>query len=239
MKQRKNEMNYCPQCGAELKSAARFCSSCGTALTGSAEQSFPRHEADGMMVRGAVADARNPTDVRVIGRSKGKLILCFLGSLAFVTASFAMLSDKSGYPRSAVAPLGILFFGASAIACLVMYCSSRPGLKLDSNGFKYTGSSIGLDFVSWSEVTCFREHSIAGSKFLVVFLKDPETFTRRMGLVGALLRLNTSTYGSPIAISSTTLNIGFHDLVVIFARYFGKYGSSRGVPLPSKSLREN
>ena len=175
--------------------------------------------------------------MRVIGRSKGKLFLCFLGSLAFVAVSFAMLCSKSGDPRTAVAPLGILFFGASAIASLVMYCSNRPGLQLDSEGFKFTGSSMCLDFVYWSEVVGYREHSIAGSKCLLVFLKDPETFIRRMGVVGTMLRLNMSICGSPIAISSAALDIGFHDLVVVFAQYFGKYGRLRDEGRPNGDRR--
>lgn len=220
-------MSYCPNCGAVAGEAAHFCTSCGAALTkgGSVESGTepPAVAHDNEVY--SVKDSQ-PSDETVIPRSKGKLFLCFLGSTAFVAIACAMLADESGDPRTAVAPLGILFFGATAVASLVMLFGNKPGLRLNSEGFEYSGSSVELGFVRWSEVSGWREHGIAGSRFLVVLLKDPEAFAGRMGGIGPALRVNTAMYGSPIAISSSALAVGFREFSDLFAEYFRKYGVS-------------
>lgn len=216
-------MDYCTNCGAALRPTARFCSSCGKSASRPDGETPPVPDVDGL----EKSDRRNsPTDERIIGKSKGKLILCFLGSLVFIAISLAMFMDESGDPRTAIAPLGLLFSGGCLAASLSMLFSGRPGLLLNSEGFEFSGSAVKCGFVRWHDVSGFREHNVAGTRFLVVIVKDPDRFVQNAGIaLAAAMKANTAMYGGPIGIASTALAIDFDELVSLFSRYYSTYQS--------------
>ena len=216
-------MNYCTNCGAALRPMAKFCSSCGKPASRPEKEMSPVPNVDGLEKS---ETRKSPTDERIVGKSKGKLILCFLGSLVFAAISLAMFMDESGDPRTAIAPLGLLFSVGCVVASLFMLFSNRPGLLLNSEGFEFSGSAVNCGFVRWCDVSGFREHNVAGTRFLVVIVKDPDRFVQNARLaLAAAMKANTAMYGGPIGIASTALAIDFDELVAVFSRYFSMYQS--------------
>lgn len=215
-------MNYCTKCGTKLSPTFKYCSVCGCSVSTPSDQ-------DSIVNCGDIhnGDQHQPqqtsgTDRITIENSNGKLILALLGCLVFVVGGFFILSVDSGLKGTVVSLLTIFFFGGVGLFIL---CGSRPRMVLDSEGF--TVPMKNQVVVRWSEVSGYRVHAFLNSKFLVVILKNPEEVARRMGGSEIVWRANMEMYGSPLAITSSTLSVNFDELVALFARYFRKYGINR------------
>ena len=188
----------------------------------------------------------NPTDETVIERSKGKIALMTLGAFAFVVIGIWILTlgavdirDGRSFRLFFNAPelayalgvLSIVFFGSLGIFLVKSFFDKKPGLILNSDGILDNASGLSESFVPWSEVTGFDIFEMHRQKMLIVLVTDPKKYANRGNfLKRALNKANANMSGSPIYISSNSLQIGFPELVATFEKYFKKYGdpSARG-----------
>jgi hypothetical protein len=124
-----------------------------------------------------------------------------------------------------------VFCGFGAIYCARKLFDGRPGLQFTPDGIVDNASGIGAGFVPWSDITGTQVRKIGRNRILVVKVTDPEKYCARGGaLRRSLKRMTLAMCGSPIAVSSPALAIGFDDLVRLFDAYLSKYGVDRGRP---------
>lgn len=217
-----NKTIFCGHCGAKLPNGARYCGICGAGVEmtpASQKSSVPSTEA-----------MHQVSDVTVIGRSKTKILLILICSIAFLVCGIWALSYAAvSVVMSLVGILSLLMFGAGLIGGISLLSNSEPGLRLDSHGFEFLGTKIKTGPIAWAEVKDYCIVEIFGQKFISIRLKDPEAFLNRLGPTArTLARANMAEEfgGGPISISSSTLAINFSSLVSLFNRYCQLYANS-------------
>lgn len=185
----------------------------------------------------------NPTDETIIELSRTKLVLLVLGSCAFVAAGVWLLSFDAAEVRAGrsfrfffndptvvygAGLASIVLFGACALYGVRKMFDRKPGLVLNSDGIVDNASAVAAGFIPWSEVVGAGVFEIQKQKMLVVGVSDPEKYIARGGaLKRALNKANTGMTGSPVSISSTSLQTDFDELVSLFDRYLQKYVAGR------------
>ena len=180
-------------------------------------------------------------DERIIPLSKTKVLLLILGSVAFVAAGVWLLSlDTAAIQRlrrfnnpllvRGVGVAAIAFFGLTGLYSLRKLFDRKPGLVFSREGILDNSSAVSAGLLPWSEVTGVEVVQIHRQKLLVIKVKDPERYIGRGSrLKRALNRANYNMVGSPIAISSNALRIGFDELVALVRQYQEKFAA----PSPS------
>lgn len=157
---------------------------------------------------------------KIIELSKTKIVFGVFGSIAFVALGIWLI------PRNAfIGWLGILFFGFAGIGWAKKLFSKKPGLILNSSGIVINRNNFQVGLVPWNDITGFSIFEVRGTKMLVILLKEPEKYIE----IGSSIRrnLNKINYqmsGSPIAIASSTLKIGFDELKQTAQDFYDRYG---------------
>jgi hypothetical protein len=175
------------------------------------------------------------SDERTIELSRTKVLVISLGASIFVALGIwlwllddaAIQSSRRFHDPLFVHSVGIAsvaFFGAALLFALRRLFDRKPALVFDSEGFIDNSSAAAAGRVPWSEVTGAHVMQIQRQKMLIVEVRHPETYVERGGLMRrAMNRANYRLCGSPIAISSNSLRIGFSELCALFDAYRQKY----------------
>lgn len=152
--------------------------------------------------------------------SKGKGILILLGAAFFVIASFWLWSVADNQSRyspeliSGAAIVGTLFFGACGIYAAIKLFDTQPGLVLDESGIFDNSSAVSVGQIPWHDISDICELAVANQKFVSIIVIDPKKYIEKCGFVKRQIgALNFRHYGSPINISSNTLQFSHEDLV--------------------------
>lgn len=185
------------------------------------------------------------SDEKIIERSKTKILLGILGSIAFVVAGVWLLTLDAELIRSsnnfrlffnnpAVAyGLGfaaIVVFGLLALFFFKRLFNTEPGLILNSSGVVDNASAASAGFIPWSEVLGSEVFEMGNQKMLVIMVADPEKYVARGSAIKQKLnKANYNMAGSPITISATTLKTNFPELCSVFNGYQRKYGNHDSV----------
>lgn len=180
----------------------------------------------------------NITDEKVIDLSKTKLFLLIAGACTFVVGVLWMLqldSVEIESQRRFNSPLfvhgtgvvSIIFFGLCGIFGIKKTFDKKPGLVLSAAGILDNSSAVSAGFIPWSEIIGFDIFEIQNQKSLIVKIANPEKYIEVGGpMKRALNKMNFKLCGSPIAITSNSLKIGFNELLDVCNMYFKKYGKS-------------
>lgn len=176
-------------------------------------------------------------DRQVVLLSKGKNLGLLLIGIMFVAIGFWMLSIpdadieaqrrfNSPWLVHGLGWVSVIFFGLCSLVAVRNLFSPRPGLVLDREGLTDQSSGLAVGFVPWRDIAGLEPCVIQGQKMLVVLLKNPQAYVDKGGpLRRQLYRMNLGLVGSPFAISSNSLKLGFDELVVLCTRYYEKYGA--------------
>ncbi|WP_223816125.1 STM3941 family protein [Adhaeribacter rhizoryzae] len=154
--------------------------------------------------------------------SKKKILLLVLGSIAFVIFGILFILN----PETFVSPIfrnpqilriigiaAVIFFSATGIYGFRKLFDQKIGLIVDEHGITdYTNaSSVGL--IDWADITGIETEEVMSTKFLLIFTINPDKYLERVkGFKRKLMQGNMKMYGTPLAITSTTLNYNFNDL---------------------------
>ncbi len=119
----------------------------------------------------------------------------------------------------------IVFFGLCAVLAARKAFDRRPGLVLDAHGLLDNASAVSAGLIPWAEVTGFGIYQAQSSRMLVIFVEDLQKYAARGGAIRRRLNaMNMKLCGSPLVISSSTLSIGFDELLALCERYRHQYG---------------
>ncbi len=176
-------------------------------------------------------------DELVIELSKSKGILMILGSFAFVAAGYWLFSMNAAAMKElpiddplfihGVGIASMVFFSLTGIFGIWKLFDKKPGLVLNSAGIIDNSSGLAAGFIPWSEITGAEIYEIRRQKMLIIKVRNPEEFIQRGNVLQrAMVKINSKMCGSPIAITSNTLNINFPELLSTFEQYHRKYGQS-------------
>lgn len=165
---------------------------------------------------------------------KQKITLLLIGSVIF-TALCAWMAIAAADTRGnlsinsfilqTLGVLGFLFFGACTIYAYQKMIDDRPGLIIDRNGITDNSSAIAVGLVEWKDIRGIRVKKTGTNRFIMIDLDDPEKYiSRASGLPRLAMQANLKFYGSPLAISSNTLNYDFEDLVEVLQENWEEYG---------------
>jgi len=177
------------------------------------------------------------TDELVIELSKSKVILMILGSFGFVAAGYWLFSMDAAAMKDlpiddplfvhGVGIASMVFFGMTGIVGIRKLFDKRPGLVLNSTGIIDNSSGLAAGFIPWSEIIGAEIYEVRRQKMLMIKVRNPEEFIQRGNILQrAMVKMGSKMSGSPIAITSNTLQINFAELLSTFEQYHRKYGQS-------------
>lgn len=178
------------------------------------------------------------TDEKVIELSKTKILLLITVACAFVVGGLWMLQLDPAEIESqrrfnspllvhGIGVVSIAFFGFCGLFGVKKFFDKKPGLILSAAGIFDNSSGVSARFIPWSEIVGFDIFEVQKQKTLIVKITNPERYIEVGGAMKrALNRMNFKLCGSPIAITSNSLKIGFDELLDVCNMYLKKYGKN-------------
>lgn len=168
--------------------------------------------------------------------SKTKMMLTFLGSLAFVLLGiwFLLYPPKSNHWLFGneivifVAGLAaILFFGLVAITLFRKFLDNKPGLIINSEGVTDNSSGVSAGLIPWTDIQEIKTVQVMNQQFLMLIVKNPNDYLNKVSnpLKRNAMKVNYKTYGSPISISSNALQTNLDDLHNMLIEKMNEYKS--------------
>ena len=160
----------------------------------------------------------------VIPLSKSKLMLAFLGSLAFVATGIWIVVITEEIYITIAGSVGILFFGLCAVYCFFKFQDSAPGLIINHSCVIDNSSGIAAGEIPWSDVIEMAVLEIRGQKMVCMFVHNPEQYINRQKSFFRrfAMKQNLSMYGTPLIISSVSIKISFDELLGVLNEYHMK-----------------
>ena len=149
--------------------------------------------------------------------SKTKLLLGIGGSILFVVLGFYLFTTIADKPTrfnpllvQCVGIAGILFFTATGIYGIMKVFDKKVGLTIDGDGIVDNTNASSLGLIKWSDIKEIKTEQVMSTKFLLVYVTDPmEILQRVKGIKRKLMEGNMKMYGTPLSITSNTLNCNF------------------------------
>jgi hypothetical protein len=128
----------------------------------------------------------------------------------------------------AVGVVAATFFGLCVLMGIARLFRRGPALILDRQGMLDQSGGAAVGRLSWLEVRGLRIAAVRRTKFLVVDLHNPRQYLDHGNAWQRLLRSgNQRTVGSPVALSSATLDVAFDELVATVDRLYSRAAGRR------------
>lgn len=151
--------------------------------------------------------------------SKGKMLLAFLGSCAFVALGCWLWDRRDHYAGfdHAKALFGavscMVFFGALALVQAFKLFDQRAGLVMDGTGIYRMGLFSYQPPIRWENITHLSEARVQRTRLLLVHVNNTAEILATMKPFRRWLqRMSLSRYGTPCALSSNQLKCDFGEL---------------------------
>jgi hypothetical protein len=165
--------------------------------------------------------------------SKKKLILMLIGSIGFVAAGVWFLINPPeinnplfGNPVFilVISIAAILFFGICAVYITRKLSDNKPGLIIDNAGLTDNSSGVSAGQILWSDIENIAVIEIYRQKLILLQLNNPQDYINKQqnGFKRKIMQMNLNSYGTPLSISSNSLQIKFDDLVTILTTHLNK-----------------
>ena len=158
--------------------------------------------------------------------NKTKLLFGIIASILLVLLSLWFFSQAEETAKTSVffffqntffnqiiSGLGILIFGWTTLYAIKKMNKNNIGLTIDDIGITDNSGILGAGLIKWTEITEIKTETYGTSKFLLVFVKEPNQFLENMkGFKRKMMQGNMNTYGTPLSISPNTLKYDFNEL---------------------------
>ena len=160
-------------------------------------------------------------DEIIIPQSKKKIILLILGSLAFVVLGFCLyfeiIPHNERFNPTFIKITGIvaiLFFGLTFIIGISRMIKPKPALIINSKGIVDNSTATSVGFIKWNDITGFQQVKIASNNFLVVHVKNPNSYidNSKNMLTKQSLKYNHNNFNSPIAIGAAVISLKLQEI---------------------------
>lgn len=166
-------------------------------------------------------------------QSKTKTILLLAATFAFVITGFGLiwLAYAHQYADKLliyfVSTVSILFFGSIGIYGLTRLRDKKPLVIVDQQGIYNHTNATGKQRVLWSEITGIETAQMKSSKFLLIYVSDPQKFILQGNKFQKfLMRLNTKTYGTPVSLTTQNLKCKYVDLLAAIDVWHNEYAQT-------------
>ena len=166
----------------------------------------------------------------IIPLNKGKLFFGIGGSILFVMMGVGLINSaidvsENNLLAKIVGAASILFFGATGIYGIVKLFDKKAGLIIDEKGITDHSNATSIGLIKWSDMTTIRVRQVMATKFLLIDIKNPETYLEKSGsnMQRKLMQANMKKYGTPITITSNTLSTDFSELEKMVQKKFAEY----------------
>lgn len=167
-----------------------------------------------------------------ISPSKRKMILLGLGSLLFVIGGIFIIyvnyNSNINSDNTKALILGgssIIFFGLGLLISLKKLFSSKPAFIINSRGITDNTTITNVGFIPWKDIVDLQPIKIASNDFLVIYVKNPETYIHKGKniVTRQSLKYNYKMYGSPIAVNASVLSLKLSKVEKLLLDAFEKY----------------
>lgn len=170
--------------------------------------------------------------------SNKKMIFLILGALAFVLIGIWFVTNpeslstrtrnRNPYLTQIVGIVSMVFFGLCFIFMIIKLLDKKfKGIIINEKGIDDNSSGISVGLVEWKDIKGFRAIEIQKNKSLMIITKNPEKYISKATnkISKKFMEWNWKGFGSPLAISVTSLKIKFDELEKILNEYFECYKS--------------
>ncbi|HNF71918.1 MAG TPA: STM3941 family protein [Chitinophagaceae bacterium] len=161
--------------------------------------------------------------------SKKKLILMLAGSLVFIAIGIwfvlkppTITHSFFGHPATLLATgiASILFFGLCTVFIVRKLPEQKAGLVIDHLGITDHSSGVSAGQILWSDIEQLSVLEIHRQKLIMIEVKNPQDYIDRQssGFKKKLMQMNWKMYGTPLSITSNTLQIPFDELLQVLSK---------------------
>jgi len=154
--------------------------------------------------------------------SKIKIILLTIGSLGFVLAGIWLWSLGESQIRidtimaKIIGTSSIIFFGMIAVYGLLKIFDRKPGLLISQEGIFNNSDAISGFIIRWSDITELSITKSKNTRFLLIFVSNPDEYIEKMNPFKKYwMRASNKMYGTPLSISSSSLQCNLEELVIL------------------------
>lgn len=160
-----------------------------------------------------------------IPSSKTKIILVLIGCFVFVILGFFFILKPEFFISpivrtvlfiQIVGSVVILFFGLGGIYGCKKLLDRKIGLVIDIEGIYDNSNASSIGLIKWDDIINIKTEQVSSAKFLLVYIRNPKEYiSREKGFKKKLMEANYKMYGTPLSITSNTLQCNFHELEMI------------------------
>lgn len=161
------------------------------------------------------------------------ILFCLLG-LAFLLIPHTMRSPLMQHDL-AIRLVGLVIFIASGLflkKLVKRVYKQQPGLVIERTGLIDNSSSLSVGWIDWADVTAIRKVRIANVRVLMLDTSRPEKYIKRAKTTVArsARQAHQKFYGSPIAITVSSLQIPYNRLEQLLEKAFKAHREKQETP---------
>jgi len=157
-----------------------------------------------------------------IKTNKKKLIFLFFGSiiLAFFSlwyilypSDFVNIITRRKELIYIVGIIGSVVFGISSIWIFFRLFDNKPGLIINEQGIIDNTNTGSIGLIKWQDIIEVRHKRIMSNSIMLIVVKEPQKYLQGVSILKRLsLKQNINNYGTPIALTSVSLDCNFDEL---------------------------
>lgn len=101
----------------------------------------------------------------------------------------------------------MLFFGLVCVVVIRKLVDNRPGLIIHRQGIVDNSSGVSAGLIPWGDIEDIEISQVMNQKFIMIIVNNPEFYLNKVNnpLKKNAIKMNYLSYGSPISISSNSL----------------------------------
>jgi hypothetical protein len=153
--------------------------------------------------------------------SKVKIGLMTLGSAIFVGLGIwfvlnpTQFESRNKFWIMIVGIASIIFFGACLLFMFRKLFDNSIGLIINENGITDNSSGTSVGLIEWNDITDIKTAEVASTKFILIETINPEKYIKKAknSISKRAMKANHKMYGTPLSISSNTLQVKFDELL--------------------------
>lgn len=163
-----------------------------------------------------------------------KTILLLTGSLVFVVLGLIYLLQPerlvTGRVQSEsiiqlVGLLSVVFFGLAFVFGIKQLLTRKPGLIFDSTGISINQGIGFKGTLEWNKIAGYSEVVIKKQPIIMLHLENPESIiqAQKSKFRKMLMQFSLSSFGSPVSITATGMQISYPELLNLVKDYYAEY----------------